>query len=132
MGINGISGWNSQPYSYRIQEASAAEPEKVQSVKAEAQAAAAEAQNPRDIPLFIEEKAPAKPDTDVRELSLSFHIQEDYSYLGKDSDIEALDVQKAISDMRRDEVLQQYQYFVGDSGKLLQKASEDGLVFLKF
>lgn len=128
MGINGISGWNSQPYSYRIQEASAAEPEKVQSVKA----AAAEEQNPRDIPLLIEEKAPAKPDTDVRELSLSFHIQEDYSYLGKDSDIEALDVQKAISDMRRDEVLQQYQYFVGDSGKLLQKASEDGLVFLKF
>lgn len=132
MGINGISGWNSQPYSYRIQETSAAEPEKVQSVKTDAPAAAAEAQNPRDIPLFIEEKAPAKPDTDVRELSLSFHIQEDYSYLGKDSDIEALDVQKAISDMRRDEVLQQYQYFVGDSGKLLQKASEDGLVFLKF
>lgn len=40
-------------------------------------------------------------------------------------------MQKAISNMRKDQVLQQYQYFVGDSRKLLQKVSEDGLVFLK-
>lgn len=131
MGIHGISEWNGQPYSYRIPEASATEPEKLQAVETDSRAVTAEAQNLRDIPLLIEETAPAKPSSDVRELSLSFHIQEDYSYLGKDSDIKTLDVQKAISDMRRDEVLQQYQYFVGDSGKLLQKASEDGLVFLK-
>ena len=74
----------------------------------------------------------SKPSAKVQDLSLSFNLQEDYGYLGKDSNIENLDVQKAISDMRKDQVLQQYQYFVGDSRKLLQKASEDGLVFLKF
>ena len=35
-----------------------------------------------------------------------------YDLKGKDSDLESLDVQKAISDMEKDQVLQQYQYFV--------------------
>ncbi len=38
-----------------------------------------------------------------------------YSLKGADSDIRSLDVEKAVSDMRKDEVLHQYQYFVGDS-----------------
>ena len=32
-----------------------------------------------------------------------------------DSDIRSLDVQKAVSDMKKDEVLHQYQFFVGHS-----------------
>lgn len=36
-----------------------------------------------------------------------------YSLKGAESDIHSLDVEKAISDMRKDEVIHQYQYFVG-------------------
>ena len=37
-----------------------------------------------------------------------------YSLKGKDSELKNLDVEKAISDMQRDEAIHQYQYFVGD------------------
>ena len=48
----------------------------------------------------------------------SFNPDETYELKGEDSDISSLDIQKAISDMEKDQVLQQYQYFVGtrDSG----------------
>lgn len=36
-----------------------------------------------------------------------------YSMKGEESDIRSLDVQKAVSDMQKDEVIHQYQYFVG-------------------
>ena len=40
-------------------------------------------------------------------------------------------MQKAISDMQRDSVLQDYQYFIGSSDDLLKFEDEDGKVFLK-
>ncbi len=36
-----------------------------------------------------------------------------YDMVGADSDIHSLDVTKAVSDMQKDELLHQYQYFVG-------------------
>lgn len=39
----------------------------------------------------------------------------EYPLKGVDSDIRSLDVQKAVSDMKKDEVLHQYQFFVGHS-----------------
>lgn len=36
-----------------------------------------------------------------------------YEMKGADSDIRSLDVEKAVSDMQKDAVLHQYQYFVG-------------------
>lgn len=38
-----------------------------------------------------------------------------YELKGEDSDIANLDVEKALSDMKKDQILQQYQYFVGES-----------------
>lgn len=38
-----------------------------------------------------------------------------YEMKGADSDINSLDVDRAIFDMQRDQVLQQYQFFVGES-----------------
>lgn len=134
MGINEISEYGNMSFSYKIPEIPAVDYEKVNSTQDAVKAPKAVEVKPQDIALFIEEKNSniSKPSAKVQDLSLSFNLQEDYGYLGKDSNIENLDVQKAISDMRKDQVLQQYQYFVGDSRKLLQKASEDGLVFLKF
>lgn len=37
-----------------------------------------------------------------------------YELKGKNSDIRSLDMEKAISDMQKDQLLQQYQFFVGD------------------
>ena len=34
--------------------------------------------------------------------------------VGKEADIHSLDVEKAISDMQKDQVLHEYQYFVGN------------------
>lgn len=73
----------------------------------------------------------------LEDISLSFRKNDDYGYIGRDSDVENLDMQKAISDMRKDSILQDYQYFVGSSTNLMGNSAiphsmtEDGIVFLK-
>lgn len=60
----------------------------------------------------VAEKKPSANAT-LDDISITFHKQDDFGYIGRDSDIHSLDVEKAISDMRKDQILQQYQYFVG-------------------
>ena len=84
----------------------------------------------------VHEKAPAqtaqpRQDAALEDISLTFNRQDDFGYLGKDSDIRSLDMERAISDMKKDQVLQQYQYFVGRSQNLLTQ-SADGIVLAKF
>jgi len=70
---------------------------------------------------------------DLENISLKFNTGDDYAYIGKDRDIEQLDIQKAVSDMKKDSVLQRYQYFVGSSQDLMNgNATEDGIVIPKF
>lgn len=76
-------------------------------------------------------KIPERKDALLEDISLTFNLQEEFGYLGQDSDIRSLDMEQAISDMKKDEVLQQYQYFVGRSQNLLNE-STDGSVFVKF
>ena len=45
---------------------------------------------------------------------------------GTDSDIRSLDVEQALSDMQKDQVLQQYQFFVGESQGSVRAAAETG------
>lgn len=71
--------------------------------------------------------------TPIEDISLTFQKKDDFDYLGKDSQIENLDVQKAISDMKKDQVLEEYQYFVGSARNLMSSfESEDGIVIPKF
>ena len=58
-------------------------------------------------------KASANANAQLDDISITFHKQDDFGYIGRDSDIHSLDVEKALSDMRKDQILQQYQYFVG-------------------
>lgn len=70
---------------------------------------------------------------DLDNISLTFNKGDDYSYLGSEFEIEKLDINQAISDMRKDKILEDYQYFVGTqnfAGDSLNNA--DGKVFLKF
>ena len=66
----------------------------------------------------------------LSEVSMTFNRQESYGYIGKDRDVSLLDMEKAISMMRQDSALQDYQYFVGNSRDIFN--SEDGRVIAKF
>lgn len=67
--------------------------------------------------------------TDPNSVSLTFNKNDDFSRIGSDKDINNLDMQKAISDMRQDSILQEYNYFVGSSSNVF--SSEDGVVLAK-
>ena len=69
---------------------------------------------------------------DLEQVSLTFNKEDSFDYIGMDSNPENLDMQKAISDMQKDQILQSYQYFVGSAGNLYDGMSaEDGMVVLK-
>lgn len=63
------------------------------------------------------------------EVSLTFDKNSSFSYIGSESSLDNLDMQKAISDMKQDSVLAEYQYFVGSAKNIFQ--SEDGMVLSK-
>lgn len=65
------------------------------------------------------------------DFSMSFLKNNDFGNLSSESSLGSSDIQKAISDMRKDSVLQEYQYFVGSSQNMIQYASEDGTVIQK-
>ena len=46
---------------------------------------------------------------DPNSVSLSFNKGDDFSYIGTDKDIAGLDMEKAISDMKQDSILQEIQ-----------------------
>lgn len=69
---------------------------------------------------------------DLEQMSLTFNKEDSFDYIGMDSNPENLDMQKAISDMQKDQILQSYQYFVGSAGSLYDgMPTEDGMVVLK-
>lgn len=69
--------------------------------------------------------------TDIKDISLTFNKNDDFGYIGKDSSLGSLDIEKAISDMKKDKVFEEYQYFVGGKPDLDNDSSIDGNVFLK-
>ncbi|MCM1193215.1 MAG: hypothetical protein NC123_08090 [Butyrivibrio sp.] len=46
-------------------------------------------------------------------------------------DIQSPDIEKAIDDMKKDKILQQYQYFIGSSRNLYGGENADGMVIQK-
>lgn len=68
----------------------------------------------------------------LQELSRSFGKDAELAMSGKDSKLPSLDIGKAVSDMQKDSVLQQYQYFVGGGQAAKDAFSEDGIFFQKF
>ena len=64
-----------------------------------------------------------KPDHGATEYAKQYQPDAEYDLKGIASDITSLDVEKAISDMKKDQVLQQYQFFVGE------RMSQTGLLY---
>lgn len=62
----------------------------------------------------------------IEDISLSLNQNQGFDMKGRESELASLDIQKAVSDMQKDQVLQQYQFFVGDNG-----IGQDGIVIQK-
>lgn len=124
MGINGINPYNFSS-NMRINDIPKVDINQPQ-VDKEAQK-----NEPKTQSLVIEPIEDKRPRAlNPNEVSLTANKQEEFGYIGKERDVERLDMQKAISDMRQDSVLQDYQYFVGSSNNVF--SSEDGMVIAKF
>lgn len=54
-----------------------------------------------------------KPDSGAIDYAKRYQPDAAYELKGADSDIARLDVERALSDMRKDQILEQYQFFVG-------------------
>ncbi len=84
-----------------------------------------------DVPKEALYRVREKKENELEDISLTFNKQEEFEYIGQNSDVQTLDMEKAISDMQKDRILQQYQYFVGSARKLMNNTS-DGVVVVKF
>ena len=65
--------------------------------------------------LSLEPQRQNGPDTGAMDFANRYQPDATYELKGVDSDVMSLDVEKAISDMKKDQVIQQYQFFVGES-----------------
>ena len=70
-----------------------------------------------------------KQDFNASDLADQYDSRKSYDLKGKDSDIRSLDVEEAISNMQKDSIIKQYQYFVGDQPELIKSgnSSRDSL-----
>lgn len=88
---------------------------------------AAPAKAPQELDLRLDDIRPRK-NADLEDVSLSLSDHGSFEMKGRESDIDSLDMEKAVSDMQKDQALMQYQYFVGESNLI---NSEDGIVIRK-
>lgn len=125
MGVSGINDYSSGLADYRISKIPSVDEEKIKRQEPETQQPETNSLAAADAP----DRA-GRIEKPLEDISLTFNASEDFDYLGQDSDIRNLDMEKAISDMKKDQVLQQYQYFVGSSKNLFQNTA-DGIVIPK-
>ena len=131
MGIDLMSGFGRmQPY-YKASEIPVVTPAEIQ--KQSEQQIHTKQSDPKDAksssPMVNAEEDKRSRIADLEDVSLTFNKEESFDYLGSESGLMNLDVQKAISDMRKDSILQEYQYFVGTSPTFMN--INDGTVFRK-
>ena len=127
MNVSGIRP-NERIYSYNST--------KLNELRSQQIAAARESQRQRkleDLPeIQVEEwSRPLEQTYSSYDYAQEYRAGESYDLKGVDSDINQLDVQKALSDMDKDKVLQEYQYFVGENLNTYSKKQDDAGVMLR-
>lgn len=127
MNVSGIRP-NERIYSYNST--------KLNELRSQQIAAARESQRQRkleDLPeIQVEEwSRPLEQTYSSYDYAQEYRAGESYDLKGVDSDINQLDVQKALSDMDKDKVLQEYQYFVGENLNTYSKQQDDAGVMLR-
>ncbi len=90
------------------------------------------AENPKERTAESSVSVKVSKTAELENISLTFNKGDTFDYLGKEKQIESLDVQRAVQGAQKDKILQQYHYFVGspDIGIEIFK-SEDGTVIAK-
>ena len=129
MAISLMSGYNNISAYYRIPEASAVTPQKIEAQQetvpgsTKSGNAAEEQPTGGQIQQSAAEESALQKRTSVNpsEISMTFHKEETFDYLGSESSLMNLDMQK-------DSILQDYQYFVGST---ISVNPEDGMVIRK-
>jgi len=127
LGIYGVNPFENFQSNYRINDIPRVRPQDV----TETQKVNNQPAENLATPIMIEEipQENRQKSVNPNEISIGINKNNDFSYIGRDKDIRNLDMQKAISTMRQDSVLQEYQYFVGSAKNVFH--SEDGTVFAK-
>ncbi len=128
MGINGINDYSNLIGNYRIPSIPSVS---VEEVKRQDEQRLAEEKQLRPVLEDVSLSAKPRNDAALEDISLTFNKGDDYGYIGKDSDIYSLDVENAISDMQKDNILKQYQFFVGNTGVNTIVNDSDGVVVPK-
>lgn len=135
MAINIFSDYGGFYNSYKVTDIPKVD---VEAVKRQDELKAQEALALPELPKTEMVPETVKPDlrsktADLDNISLTFNAGDDFSYLGSDFEIEKLDINRAISDMHKDKILEDYQYFVGTQNDSdATYSGEEGKVFLKF
>lgn len=132
MGIEFMSGFGQvSPYYSRAYEIPTVTPEEVRS-QDEQRLQETDLLQQGAVAVKREETAPdnRSKTANLENVSLTFNKEESFDYLGSESNLLNLDMQKAISDMKKDSILQEYQYFVGNSQDFMMNP-EDGVFFQK-
>ena len=111
MGINGINDYSNLIGNYRVPSIPRVSVEEVKEQDRQAALQSQQVASPKLQDLDLQAKP--RNDAALEDISLTFNKGDDYGYIGKDSDIYSLDVENAISDMQKDNILKQYQFFVG-------------------
>lgn len=75
----------------------------------------------KEITAPVQEVKPLEQTYTSYDYAQEYRAGETYELKGVDSDINKLDVAKAVSDMEKDQILMQYQYFVGDASYAVAK-----------
>ena len=127
--LNGIDSFQNNIYTgiNKAQSEAALRRINEQSASAEENKQDREIEQSSKLDLRLEDIRP-RANATLEDISLSLNEPSGFEMKGRNSDINALDMEKAVSDMQKDQALMQYQYFVGDTNLF---ASEDGVVIPK-
>ncbi len=79
----------------------------------------------------VEDYPKAPRTAQLEDVSLTFNKQDDFGTIGRDVDIAKLDMEKVVSDSKRDSILSGYRTFVGPTPEQMVAEYEDGMVFPK-
>lgn len=133
MAIQGLSEYGGLYNNYRVNaipQVTVNEVEAQQSQQGNPSSNVGSVQSQNDTSNSIHENKGSRV-ANLEDVSLTFNKDDTFDYIGSESEISKLDLQQAVSDMKKDQVLQQYQFFVGSNMDQIFNESEDGKVLQK-
>lgn len=113
MNISGIRT-NAGFYDYNSIKINEVRSQQIQEAKESSQIPVTNTAEPKDNGDARQIPKVQQEDQEIVDFNARYQPDASYELKGIDSDLSKLDVEKALSDLKKDQVLQQYQFFVGD------------------